>query len=699
MPTELSIRFKPRGDQADLVWDLAGQDADSAMVVPFGADTPLVLRMLDEAQHPHPDAANFYLAQAGAHGRLQALGFSDGARLQPNVHQRVGHAVYTALTADPAADQILRLALTAARQAGDGLDLVLRFPSNGAAWAALPWELLTIPDHAVPLLLEVGGRSSCTRYLTRADIVATTLPTAQPLTILALTPNAQIDRDWRTNQRAMLKAAVPASARLIMPEPPITMAILNDLLRQHTPQVLSFYGHGALRAGEGHLLLDSASGGEDLVPPHQLAPLFSTGGLRAVLLFSCYSSTSAGASFRDVASALSAAGVPAVVAMHSQLRQHAATRLQAVVCESLARGLSVQDAVAWGRLALYTEEQDITSWYVPTVTIAQPKPVPIYVVTPASNAAPIGGQQVVQSGMRRTANSWKTVAAGAAGAITVGALLAGGLAPLIVGGLTAATIGQVLGGLGSNALAGWLDRWATNAGDRLLKGDQAALESALARDLTAALPTDIALANDIATLLERTDGISSSLQTVSAELDFQTEVLIDVHDRLLLQETVITALRDDLIRTNLTQGRLHTVVISQLATHTTTIVQEIKDSTSQLDTNDQSILAAIEQLRATFAAQRTPMPTTPGNYAGNNKVQGNIQQTNTGDAPGGINHADGNTVGGSVIQTNQSGSINLGNARIGRMRDMFTGDKNVTNDGGDDDENDDTARRPKKRRP
>ena len=411
MATEIRIRFRPHGDRADLVWDLDGQDADSAMTLPWGADTALVLRMLDEAQHPHRDAANFYLAQDAAHGRLQALGFSDGARLLPNVHQRVGQALYTALAADPEAVAMLERALVAARQTGDGLHLSLRFPAHGAAWAALPWELLTLPDHTLPLLLEINGRSSVTRYLLRPDFAPLAAPTAAPLSILALTPNAQINRDWRTNQRAALTAALPAGVTLIMPEPPITMVTLNTLLREHSPQVLSFYGHGAMRDGEGHLLLDSASGGEDLVPPQQLAPLFSVGGLRAVLLFSCYSSTSAGASFRDVASALSAAGVPAVVAMQFQLRQHAATRLQAVVCESLARGLSVQDAIAWARLALYTEEQDITSWSVPTLTVAQPKPVPIYVVAPTDNPALIGGQQVVQSGMRHTARSWKTVAA------------------------------------------------------------------------------------------------------------------------------------------------------------------------------------------------------------------------------------------------------------------------------------------------
>ena len=595
---------------------------------------------------------------------------------------------------------MLERALAAARQTGDGLHLSLRFPANGATWAALPWELLTLPDHTLPLLLEINGRSSVTRYLLRPDFAPLAAPTAAPLTILALTPNAQIDRDWRTNQRAALQAALPAGVILIMPEPPITMVTLNNLLREHSPQVLSFYGHGALRDGVGHLLLDSASGGQDLVPPQQLAPLFSVGGLRAVLLFSCYSSTSAGSSFRDVASALSAAGVPAVIAMHTQLRQHAATRLQAVVCESLARGVSVQDAIAWGRLALYTEEQDMASWSVPTLTVAQPKPAPIYVVAPTANAATIGGQQVIQSGMRHTARSWRTVAAGAAGAITVGALLAGGLAPLIVGGLTAATVGQVLGGLGSNALAGWLDRWATNAGDRLLHGDQATLETALARDLTKEISQNAALADAVATVLERTDGISTSLHTLNEQVDAQTDVLLDVHDRITAQHTIVTALRDDLRRTTLIQDRLHKVVVTQLEASTTTIVTEIRSSTRQLDSNDQRILAAIDHLRAEFATQRTAMPTAPGNYAEDNEVGRNIEQTNTGNAAG-INYAGKNKVGGSITQTNQSGGNNFANARIGRMGDVVNGDKTVNNyrdDDEDEDDDEEDAQTPKRRR-
>jgi hypothetical protein len=163
---------------------------------------------------------------------------------------------------------------------------------------------------------------------------------------------------------------------------PATPSTFVDRIQAGPPvDIVHFYGHGRYKDGQGELLFDDPSGGEYWLRADRLGVLPPS--MRLVLLHACQSSTiSEEGLLTGVAPALSAAGVPAVVAMQLTIRIPVATRFAGIVYRSLARGDSVQRAVSLARQALYVEERDGVSWYVPTVTIRARDTGPMYLVQP-----------------------------------------------------------------------------------------------------------------------------------------------------------------------------------------------------------------------------------------------------------------------------------------------------------------------------
>jgi CHAT domain-containing protein len=289
----------------------------------------------------------------------------------PVIHQRVGQALYHALTADPPGAQALTTIRNSATSAARPLDIVLRFAPAALPLAALPWELLW--DAQQPLLLSRGKPASCVRYLDLAQALPPPRTSGRPLRILAVRPQAGIPDTIRQAEHAARHAALSglvAAGTLVVEElRPASLAALVDHIQQGPPpDILHFYGHGRYQNNTGALLFDAPGGGQTWVDAARLTALL--GDVRLVMLHACQSAMIGAAGLlTGIAPALSAAGVPAVIAMQLTVRVAAATRFAGVVYRVLAQGASVQRAVSLARQALYVEEDDGASWYVPTLTL------------------------------------------------------------------------------------------------------------------------------------------------------------------------------------------------------------------------------------------------------------------------------------------------------------------------------------------
>lgn len=440
-PIDMTLAFDQTPHGASVRWqaDVLGVRT-SELRAPFGAADPaLMLRALDAQQDPdYPSALTAAQQQLFAfsdneRAALARLGlWHDEGRVRRDAPRRVGRLLFAALTADARGAQAMGTLRDHATALGRPLAFNLCFSPEAAALAALPWELLW-GEGATPLLLSGGAMARCTRHLSLPAALPPPHTSAGPLRILAIAPHAGIGPELRQIERGARHAAWQpllegGLATLHEISPATRAALLGYLQRAEPPDVVHFFGHGRCEGGEGALLLDGPAGGE-WVPAGVLATLLSD--VRLVALHACHgAAVDAAVPLGGLAAALSAAGVPLVLAMQCSLRITAAMRLGRAVYEALARGASVQAAVGEARRALFVEEPDGVSWFVPALFVRSRDTGPAYLrplapPPPASaSAAPAARQSVVARGgivralsLRGAAGSAQTVRAETQGQI------------------------------------------------------------------------------------------------------------------------------------------------------------------------------------------------------------------------------------------------------------------------------------------
>lgn len=122
-----------------------------------------------------------------------------------------------------------------------------------------------------------------------------------------------------------------------------------------------------------------------------------------------------------------------------------------------------------------------------------------------------------------------TIAGGVGGASVVALLaVASVFGPVLATGVSVATVAAWLGGLGGNALAGWLTQWAERNLARFESDDpdreQHLLEQ-LARDLTAQLGQNSQIASDVEVVLLQTDALQVAVDALAGQSDQQVRLL------------------------------------------------------------------------------------------------------------------------------------------------------------------------------
>jgi hypothetical protein len=389
-PAHVTLRFQPTKNGATITWEgFAVGRAVSKFTMPYRVqELPIIMKALDAAQHPgHPLMGPRF--SDDERQLLESLGLWRADRVRPDVHRLVGKKLYDALTRNSEGKTALKLVRENARSQGQPLSYVLRFPPDAVELASLPWEALW--DERQPILLSRGGSEldSCERYLDLPEALSPPLPSGTKLHILALAPHAGIPDDVRQEERAArMKSWETLKGKGLIDWDelsPVTTTSLNNRLRTGPrPDIVHYYGHGTYKDGQGYLLFDSAEtpGRSRWVDASRLAA--QLGGIRLIMLHACQSAmvedpVRQGGLLTGVAPALSAVS-EAVVAMQLTVRIAAATRFSEVFYEEIAGGRSLQAAVAEARRAVYLDEEDGASWYVPTLYIRTRDQQPVYVV-------------------------------------------------------------------------------------------------------------------------------------------------------------------------------------------------------------------------------------------------------------------------------------------------------------------------------
>jgi hypothetical protein len=257
-------------------------------------------------------------------------------------------------------------------RSGPGLRLRLRL-NDVPQLAGLPWEYLY--DAGGLGFLALSARTPVVRYLELSEGLGTLL-VEPPLRVLAVisTPRgyrelAEADEEWRRLGAALgplLHSGLIEVERLARPTP----EVLEARLRTGRPvHVLHFVGHGGFSElrGEGVLVFEDEAGNGVPVGGPSLAYLFQDHpSLRLAVLNACNGArASSEDTFAGTAQALVQHGVPAVIAMQSEVMDETACGFAEKLYRALATGLPVDACVGEARRALAAERNP--EWGTPVL--------------------------------------------------------------------------------------------------------------------------------------------------------------------------------------------------------------------------------------------------------------------------------------------------------------------------------------------
>ena len=290
------------------------------------------------------------------------------------VGEELGHALFPPRVRSILARSQARLA--------DQEGLRIRLMLDTYALADLPWEFSYLADPDTPAqqknvegFLVLKRRLSLVRYQVLEQSVGKLDPVGDgKLRLVALLSNPKNTEglDLETERANIEKALadVPEIRAEFYPN-----ATIDDLQEQILKgvHIFHFSGHGKFEGemssaygtqeGKGYLSLTGEGGHEVDFSAQRLALSLADRGVRFAMLGACDSSkVDQINAWTGIASALTRAGIPAVVGMQFSVFDYNAIVFSKIFYRALAAGLTVDEAVTEGRIAVSTrgdeEERD-----------------------------------------------------------------------------------------------------------------------------------------------------------------------------------------------------------------------------------------------------------------------------------------------------------------------------------------------------
>jgi tetratricopeptide (TPR) repeat protein len=258
----------------------------------------------------------------------------------------------------------------------------------------VPWEYLTKAD----TFLATRPRFTLSRAAQLGDTPPYPVNLALPLRLLIvvsspldLVEEKQLDADREVQLiRRGVKEAVAKGEIVLEVEDIASLEKLGETLDSFKPHLLHLTGHGFLDLndkGESHkvgLLLEDNKGNSLKVAASDLAAkLQDRPYLRAVVLSACVTALpelrdATGQAISNTASALIAAGIPAVIAMQESIRDDSAIRFARYFYPALVTSQSIGAALANARKNMsepgWTNNNKVsTDWAMPVLLTAKPE--------------------------------------------------------------------------------------------------------------------------------------------------------------------------------------------------------------------------------------------------------------------------------------------------------------------------------------
>lgn len=240
----------------------------------------------------------------------------------------------------------------------------------------LPWELLYDRNADANLFLALDAQRPVVRTIDSSEPPLIPADTRLRHVLLALanpqgSDPLELKRECSRVETALKRKGVrPAIVRRAARLP------LHQLICESEPEIVHFMGHGDADGdhGEGVLVLEDEDGHEDTLDASTFASFFlGRPAPRLVILTSCRTAVPGGDDpfrpFSSVAAALVAAGLPAVIAMQSEVRDANAILFTERLYGGLLRNEPVEAAVAEARVALRGVDSVTLDWAAPVLFV------------------------------------------------------------------------------------------------------------------------------------------------------------------------------------------------------------------------------------------------------------------------------------------------------------------------------------------
>jgi len=278
------------------------------------------------------------------------LAETDGAQLV-----EFGASLHKCLFSDGVGD-LLRESLGSVRQ-DDDKGVRIRLMISPPEVAALPWEVLY--DQRNKCFLSTSGKTPLTRYIRLFEPIKS-LKIRPPVRVLVLIPeDSGLDVE---KEKALIEEAFAGLEIVTVKilEGKVTRSRISEALVEEQYHILHFIGHGVFESGQGHLVINSADGGRDIISDEVFAHFFQDySSLKLIVLNACQgAAVDSARPLAGMAPQLVLRGVPAVVAMQYPISDDAALlfakEFYLKLCKGWSRG-QVDAAVSHARNRIHMD--------------------------------------------------------------------------------------------------------------------------------------------------------------------------------------------------------------------------------------------------------------------------------------------------------------------------------------------------------
>jgi len=270
----------------------------------------------------------------------------------------------------------------------------------------LPWDFLRSERN----FLAVDPSNPVVRYIKSATCERVSVEHPLQLLVVIASPKDYEPLDAAAEKERIKTSLEPLLGRgqvnISFIEGPNTWSRLQDRLLQEKIHMLHFIGHGNFDEDSSQLVMEDDCGNSDLRESEDLAVLALDRPLQLVVLNSCFGAKRDDTQkFSSVAASMVRSGVPAVIAMRTEISDDAARAIAQTFYTALALNMPVDAALTEARRKIF--RSDSLEWATPILYMQVPDGQLFKFSAEVENTGGWQVDEIINTGLDKGRNWWE----------------------------------------------------------------------------------------------------------------------------------------------------------------------------------------------------------------------------------------------------------------------------------------------------